>query len=74
MDVHNVFLHGDQEEAMYKEMPPGYFVSQTGMVCHLRKSIYGHRQAPRCRFAKLTNALHQYEFQLSTFDHSLFIF
>nr|KYP47351.1 Copia protein [Cajanus cajan] len=44
------------------------------MVCRLRKSLYGLRQAPRCWFAKLSNALVQYGFQCSQSDHSLFIF
>ena len=41
LDIKNVFLHGDLQEEMYIEQPPG-FVAQGEIekVCHLRKSLY----------------------------------
>jgi hypothetical protein len=41
MDVKNVFLHGDLQEEMYMEQPPGY-VDQThlNLVCRLKKILY----------------------------------
>jgi len=73
MDVHNAFLHGDLEEDVYMKLPPGFSMQYRGMVCKLRKSLYGLRQAPRCWFAKLSAALLEYGFQQSSSDHSLFI-
>jgi hypothetical protein len=42
MDVKNVFLHGDLQEEVYMEQPPGY-VDQThlNLVCRLKKTLYG---------------------------------
>ena len=48
MDVKNAFLNGDLYEEIYMDQPPG-FVDQKhpNLVCRLKKSLYGHKQAPR---------------------------
>jgi hypothetical protein len=48
MDVKNVFFHGDLQEEVYMEQPPGY-VDQThpNLVCRLKKVLYDLKQAPR---------------------------
>jgi len=54
MDVKIVFLHGDLQEEMYMEQPPGY-VDQTrlNLVCRLKKTLYGLKQAPKAWLDKI---------------------
>ncbi|GAA0167069.1 transmembrane signal receptor [Lithospermum erythrorhizon] len=72
MNVHNVFLHGDLDEEVYMKLPPVFYVGRKGLVCRLRKSLYGLCQAPRCWFAKLVASLLSYGFSQSYSDYSLF--
>lgn len=72
MDVSNAFLHGDLDEEIYMKLPQGYKSADPNKVCRLKKSLYGLRQAPRCWYAKLTNALLRFGFSHDYADQSLF--
>ena len=38
LDIKNAFLHGDLQEEVYKEQPPGFVAQgETGKVCHLQR-------------------------------------
>lgn len=74
MDVQNAFLHGDLQEEVYMKLPPGFTHSDPTKLCRLRKLLYGIRQAPRCWFEKLANALTEFGFGQSYSDYSIFYY
>ena len=45
LDVPSAFVRAELEEDVYTEMPRGFEVD--GMVCKLKKSLYGLKQSPR---------------------------
>jgi hypothetical protein len=61
MDVKNAFLHGDLSEEIYMEQPQG-FMQDSSLVCRLKKSLYGLKQALRAWYAKMESYLLSHNF------------
>ena len=58
MDVTTAFLNGELKEKVFMKQPEGYVVKGTeGLVCKLKKSIYGLKQSPRCWNSALNDYL-----------------
>jgi hypothetical protein len=74
MDVKNAFLHGELQEEVYLDQPPGYEdMSHPNYVCRLRKALYGLKQAPRAWHDKIAEHLVTIGFRMSDADHSLYV-
>ncbi len=73
VDVTTAFLNGELEEDIFMKQPPGFETGPPGTVCHLRRSLYGLRQAPRAWYTKLTAVLEEMGFVASVADPGLFI-
>ncbi|XP_052141858.1 uncharacterized protein LOC127761587 [Oryza glaberrima] len=73
LDVKNAFLHGDLQEEVYMEIPPGFSTSQTkGKVLRLKKSLYGLKQSPRAWFDRFRRAMCGMGYKQCNGDHTLF--
>ncbi|GJU88782.1 retrovirus-related pol polyprotein from transposon TNT 1-94 [Tanacetum coccineum] len=73
LDVKNAFLHGDLEEEVYMEQPPGFIAQgEYGRVCKLKKALYGLKQSLCAWFGKFSNSVIEFGLRRSVYDHSIF--
>ncbi|RVW12980.1 Retrovirus-related Pol polyprotein from transposon RE1 [Vitis vinifera] len=73
LDIKNAFLHGDLVEEVYMEQPPGFVAQgESGLVCRLRRSLYGLKQSPRAWFSRFSSVVQEFGMLRSTADHSVF--
>jgi hypothetical protein len=71
LDVKNVFLNGELHDVRMRP-PPGYSVPE-GMICYLRRSLYGLKQAHRVWFQRFASVVTAAGFSASAPDLNLFI-
>jgi transposase InsO family protein len=76
MDVDTAYLYGNLKEELYMEQPEGFErKGKNGeqLVCLLKKSIYGLKQAGRCWWKTLDAYLKEVGFQPTTTEPCLYI-
>ncbi|CAB3995163.1 Hypothetical predicted protein [Paramuricea clavata] len=74
MDVVTAFLNGTLDEDIYMEQPEGYVVpGKENLVCHLKKSLYGLKQSPRCWNKSFKEFMISQGFEQSAADPCVFI-
>ena len=73
LDVKSAFLHGDLQEQVYIEQPPGY-VQQGNeeKVYRLNKALYGLKQAPRAWYSRIDAYFAKEGFHKCPYEHTLF--
>jgi hypothetical protein len=74
LDIKTAFLNGELEEQVYMKQPPGYEEGGPNKVCHLKKTLYGLRQAPRAWHLRLTEELNKLGAHVSDADPGLYIY
>lgn len=57
INVHNAFLQGDLDEDVYMHVLESFDSNKVVLVCRLRKSLYGLKQASRQWNMKLCDVL-----------------
>ena len=72
-DVKNAFLHGDLNEEIYMNIPPGFASNTSNKVCKLKKALYGLKQSPRAWFGRFAKVMKGSGYKQSQGDHTLFI-
>ncbi|RDY10921.1 hypothetical protein CR513_04481, partial [Mucuna pruriens] len=73
LDIKNAFLHCDLDKEIYMEQPPGFAAQGgSGLVCKLRRSLYGLKQSPRAWFGKFSQVVQNFEMTRSELYHFVF--
>jgi transposase InsO family protein len=74
LDVKSAFLHGEINEEVFVNQPPGY--EQKGhesKVYRLKKALYGLKQAPRAWYSRIETYFMEEGFTKCPYEHTLFI-
>jgi hypothetical protein len=75
LDVKNAFLHDTLTETVYCSPPTGFAdPAHLDLVCRLKKSLHGLKQAPCAWYNRFTSFLLSQEFAEAKSNTSLFVF
>ena len=74
MDVKTAFLNGELNDLIYMKQPEAFIMKgQEGLVCKLKRSIYGLKQSPRCWNSVLDEHLKSIGFVQTKSDPCIYI-
>ena len=74
MDVKTAFLNGNLDEDIYMEQPEGFTKKgNERLVCKLKKSIYGLKQASRQWYIKFNNTITSFGFKENIVDQCIYL-
>ena len=74
MDVKTAFLNGDLEEDVYMDQPVGFTEEgKEHMVCKLKRSIYGLKQASRQWYLKFNDTIVSFGFKKNIIDRCIYL-
>lgn len=74
LDVKIAFLHGELDEVLYMDQPPGFVKpGEEHLVCLLHKSLYGLKQSPRQWNKRFDSHMLRIGFQRSKFDRCVYL-
>ena len=73
LDVDTAFLNGDLKEEIYMKQPLGFEEpGREHLVCRLKKSLYGLKQASRSWYEKIDGVFGELGLRSSGADHSIY--
>ena len=74
MDVKTTFLNGNLDEDIYMEQHKGFTKKgNEHLVCKLKKSIYGLKQASRQWYIKFNNTITSFRFKENIVDRCIYL-
>jgi hypothetical protein len=74
MDVKTTFLNGDLLDNVYMAQPKGFTVKgKEHMGCHLKKFIYGLKQASRQWYLKFDETIRSFGFKENEEDNCIYV-
>ncbi|KAH9735190.1 hypothetical protein KPL71_017659 [Citrus sinensis] len=73
LDVKSTFLHGELQEEVFIEQPPGYVkLGSEHKVYKLKKALYGLKQAPRAWYSHIDAYFLKEGFRKCPYEHTLY--
>ena len=74
LDVKTTFLHGELNKEIYMQHPEGFVEKgKENLVCRLKKSLYGLKQALCQWYKKFVSFMLEHGFHKTQADHCVFI-
>ena len=74
MDVKTAFLNGNLNEEVYMDQPMGFIEKgKEHMVCKLKRSIYGLKQASRQWYLKFNDTIVSFGFEENIIDRCIYL-